>query len=198
MDKTKLKSLLASVNTSLKEAMQKLDETAEKILFVIDEADKLLGTITDGDIRRGLINGINFNACIEKIMNRNYIALTFNTPQLEENAKLLMHEKKIEQIPILDEYGRIFDVILWTDLLRRKKKKMPFLLKQCPVVIMAGGKGKRLDPITRILPKPLFPIGNKPVIELIMEKFYKHGFQPVYSDFYHIGTDQLKKVLYNI
>lgn len=176
MEKTKLKPLLIHADTTIKQAMQRLNETAEKILFVINDKNKLLGTVTDGDIRRGLVNGCGFSDIIEKIMHKNFISLPGNLLEKDESAKKLMLEKKIEQLPIVDDMGIILDVILWTDMLGDKpvvkqKKSYPN-----HVVIMAGGRGTRLDPFTRILPKPLIPIGAKPIIELIMERFYKHGF----------------------
>ncbi len=177
MDRTKLKSLLVSSNQTIKRAMQKLDETAEKILFVVDENDKLLGTVTDGDIRRGLINGSRFDDSLEKVMHKDFTAVTLDQPDLKENIKRLIAENKFEQIPVLDHMGIIRDVVLWTDILGYKETVKTQEIKPNQVVIMAGGKGTRLDPFTKILPKPLIPIGNKTVIELIMDRFCKYGFR---------------------
>ncbi|OGL46807.1 MAG: hypothetical protein A2W05_05400 [Candidatus Schekmanbacteria bacterium RBG_16_38_10] len=176
MDKTKLRSLLISPDTTLKMAMQKLNETAEKILFVTDDNRRLLGTITDGDIRRGIISSVEFNDYVEKIMRKSFSSVLFNQVDKEEAIKYLMAEKKIEQIPVLDDEGIIIDVVLWTDIIRGQKPSEKKQDQSNSVVIMAGGKGTRLDPFTKILPKPLIPIGNKPVIELIMDSFYKYGF----------------------
>ena len=176
MDELKLKSLLISGERTMKEVMHKLDETAEKILFVVDENDKLLGTVTDGDIRRGLINGSRFDESIERIMHRDFTSITLDQPDLKENIKKLMIENKFEQIPVLDHTGIIRDVVLWTDILGDKNIPKKYERKTNQVVVMAGGKGARLDPFTKILPKPLIPIGDKTVIELIMEQFYKYGF----------------------
>lgn len=176
MNKSELISLLISPDMSLKQAMQKLGETQQKILFVIDEAKKLLGTVNDGDIRRGLINGRGFNDRIENIMHRNFISVPFDISEKVEYAKRLMIENKIEQIPILDERGSIINVVLWTDIIGDIRQPEQQQIHSNKVVIMAGGKGTRLDPFTKILPKPLIPIGNKPVIEIIMERFYRYGF----------------------
>ena len=176
MEKTKLRSLLISTHQTIKRAMQELNETSEKILFVVDENDKLLGTVTDGDIRRGLINGSRFDDNLEKVMHKDFTAVTLDQSELKENIKRLMVENKFEQIPVLDHMGIIRDVVLWTDILGDKEKLKTHDIKPNQVVIMAGGKGTRLDPFTKILPKPLIPIGNKTVIELIMERFYKYGF----------------------
>jgi len=172
----KLKSLLIFPGTTIKQAMQKLDQTAEKILFVVDDNDRLLGTVTDGDIRRGLINGSRFDENIEKILHKDFTAVTLDQLDLKENIKRLMVEKKFEQIPVLDHMGIVRDVVLWTDILGDKEKSKTHEIKSNQVVIMAGGKGTRLDPFTKILPKPLIPIGDKTIIELIMERFYKCGF----------------------
>ncbi len=182
MDKIKLKSLLVPPDTTIKKAMQRLSETSERILFVVGEREALLGTVTDGDIRTGLINGLKFSDIIDLVMNRQFTAVKEGTPDLRQYVKALMVENKIEQIPVIDNDNIIVDVLLWIDILGKGKGVKPKKVFENPVVVMTGGKGTRMDPFTRILPKPLIPIGNKPVIELIMESFYKFGFHRfVYS-----------------
>lgn len=177
MDKAKIKSLLIYENATVKQAMQKLNETAQKILFVTDERNRLLGTVTDGDIRRAIIRGSGFTDGIDAIMNRKYAFLRWKPASLVEEAKELMVAREIEQLPILDEEGVVVDVILWTDILDRKPNLVPMQSHTNYVVIMAGGKGTRMDPFTRIFPKPLIPIGEKTIIEVIMDRFHKSGFQ---------------------
>lgn len=176
MDYSKLQSLFITVDMTIKEAMHKLNETADKILFVRDESGRLMGTITDGDIRRAIINGLGFNEIVEQVMSHDCIVLKAGASRIADAAKDLMIAHNVEQIPVLDEQGMIVDVILWTDVLGEKKVTTPRQMHPHKVVIMAGGKGTRLDPFTRILPKPLIPLGDKPVIELIMEMFYRCGF----------------------
>ncbi len=176
MDKAKLQRLLVPIEISLKKAMQKLNETGKKILFVTDGEYRLLGTLTDGDIRKGILKGVNFGDDIGVVVKRKFTSLTCSEiHHNKEHAKKLMIGKKIEQIPILNDSGVIVDVIIWTDLFQAEGSKKQ-IKSPNRVVIMAGGKGSRLDPFTKILPKPLIPIGDKPVIELIMESFNNYGF----------------------
>lgn len=176
MDQTKLMSMLIPKDLTIKQAMQKLNDTAERVLFVVDKKNMLLGTITDGDIRRALINGCKFTEHIQNIMRKNCISVYVDTPDVDPHIKKLMIGNKIEQIPIIDKDGLIIDIVLWTDILQGKRPLDEKKFYDNQVVIMAGGKGLRLDPFTKILPKPLIPIGNRPIIEHIMEKFYKYGF----------------------
>lgn len=175
MDKSKLSSLLISPDATIKQAMQKLNENGEKILFVSADSGRLLATVTDGDIRRGIVNGIQFIDRIEQIMHKKFISIKHNTPNIENHARKIMLETMIQYIPVVDDNGAILDAIQWTDILG-ERYIFPTKQSENHVVIMAGGKGTRLDPFTRILPKPLIPIGEKPIIELIMENFYQQGF----------------------
>jgi len=176
MEREELKALLVGVDMTIKQAVQRLDETGKKILFVTAEDDVLTGTVTDGDIRRGLIEGLDFSDRIEKVMSRSFTAVYSDEAALSEKVRRLMIEKRIGQIPLTDREGRIVDVVLWADVMEGSGFREPRESLPNHVVIMAGGKGTRLDPFTRVLPKPLIPIGNRPVIELIMERFYQSGF----------------------
>ena len=175
MKKEKLQTLLISYSTTVKKTMELLSETAFQILFVVDADKKLIGTVTDGDIRRALLKGFNFTDEIGPLMFKDFIWLPVDEDNRSGKAKQLMLEHLIEQIPVLDAKGRITDLILWTDFVD-VKHPVDVSMKSNPVVVMAGGKGTRLDPFTRIFPKPLIPVGNKPVVEHIMEKFFRFGF----------------------
>jgi UTP-glucose-1-phosphate uridylyltransferase len=178
VDKTKLKSLLISPETSIKQAIHRLNETADKILFVSDEMSRVLGTVSDGDIRRGIIAGLQMTSPVGAIMNKEFISLKSGFPDIQKQAMRLMKQHVIEQVPVLSEDGMIMDVLLWIDFLdgeKRPREKTEIMLNN-PVVIMAGGKGSRLDPFTKILPKPLIPLGDKPIIEHIMDHYFENGF----------------------
>ncbi|MDP8263019.1 MAG: sugar phosphate nucleotidyltransferase [Candidatus Ancaeobacter aquaticus] len=177
MKKNKLDRLLVSANITLKQAMKMLTETAEKILFVTNRNFKLIGTLTDGDIRRGIIKGVKFQDSIENIMQKKFTSVRSNMQNIEQKVKEMMVKNKCEQIPVLNGAGKIVDVYFWTEFLENKTHIVTNSFLDNEVVIMAGGKGVRLDPFTRVFPKPLIPIGNKPVIEHIMEKFYTCGFR---------------------
>lgn len=127
MDKAKLRSLLTTTDTTIKEAMKKLNDTAGgvggKILFVVNEAEKLLGTVTDGDIRRGIIKEYGFSDRIKGLTKWEFFFVSSNVPNKEYYAKRVMIENKIEQIPILDTKDTIVDVVMWTDILEHKERK---------------------------------------------------------------------------
>ena len=178
MEQTKLKSLLIAPFNTVKEAIQRLNDTGVKILFITDDQERLLGTLTDGDIRRGIFAGAALTIAVESVMRKKFHFLTSETPDLAQKARHMMQQHMIEQVPVVNANGVIVDVLLWLDFLDGGK---PSVTKKAvaldnPVVIMAGGKGTRLDPFTKILPKPLIPLGDKPIIENIMDRFYNNGF----------------------
>jgi dTDP-glucose pyrophosphorylase len=178
MEKDLLNSLFISPQSTVKDAIQRLNETGRKILFITDGQGRLLGTLSDGDIRRGIIAGFVLTASVDTVMRKNFISLLAETSDLSEAARRLMQQHMIEQVPVLNDRGVVIDVKLWIDYLGEDKPKTAPNVKPRanPVVIMAGGKGTRLDPFTKILPKPLIPLGDKPIIENIMDRFFDNGF----------------------
>jgi dTDP-glucose pyrophosphorylase/predicted transcriptional regulator len=173
MEKKKMQSILISSKMTIKEAMQKLDDTAERILFVVESGNRLVGTVTDGDIRRGIIHGLAFRDDVGRLMHKDFAKVAGDIQNLMQHVKEIMVKDRLEQIPVVDKNGAIEDVVSWTDVLGERPSARRHANR---VVIMAGGKGLRLDPFTKILPKPLIPIGDKTVIELIMENFFRRGF----------------------
>lgn len=173
----KVKKLLINPEAKIKDAMKQMDMTAEKLLIVVDAENRFLGTLSDGDIRRHILNHGNRRLNIEKSYNRNPIFL--REGEGEKKARRLMLENKILAIPVINSHKEILDLMIWNVIFNGRSIEYN-KITGIPVVIMAGGKGKRLDPVTRILPKPLIPIGDKPILEIIMDKFSQFGI----SDFY--------------
>lgn len=179
------KKILISENKTIIEALRLLDEIAEKVLFVVDSNSKLLGALTDGDIRRYLLSGQSMENDISTIYNRNPKYLTLKECT-DENIKEIFLKNKIEAIPIIDDRQCVINILTWDRVFSEKNKtKLKKRRMNIPVIIMAGGKGTRLDPFTKILPKPLIPIGDKPIIEVIMDKFHAFGMTDFYVTLNH-------------
>ncbi len=176
MDAQKVKSLAIGPDATIKEAMQGINGSGEKILFVTDERGGLMGVVTDGDIRRGIINGLDLSSPLKKVMRPDFICLSRGDIDIKKRAKALMKKHHIEYVPVLNRNRELVDIISWIDCLNGNGRQPKETLKH-PVVIMAGGMGTRLDPFTRILPKPLIPYGSKPIIEHIMDGLNEWGFE---------------------
>ncbi len=172
----KLKHTLVGCGMTIKEALKRMDEAGEKTLFVTDEENKLLGSVTDGDIRRWILKGATLEKGVTCVMNKNPHYL--QNGYAKEEAKDLMLSKAIGCLPIVDAHKRVISAIWWLDFFEKKINKQKSI--DASVVIMAGGEGKRLSPFTNILPKSLIPIGDKPVIEVIMERFAEYGCKDFY------------------
>lgn len=160
------RSVLIDENSTLTLAMEMLDKTSKKVLFV-ERDGKLAAALTDGDIRRWILKKGSLDAKVSDVANYNPI---FLYEEESFKAKAVMREKLIEAIPIVDKYKVIKAIKLLLDEHEQFKKELSI-----PVVIMAGGLGTRLYPYTKILPKPLIPVGEKPIVEHIINRFNQHG-----------------------
>jgi len=172
----RLKKILIKPGHTIKQALKQMDILGEKTLFVADDHGKLLGAVTDGDIRRWILKGKSLEESISGSMNSNPKILKKNYEQ--DEAKKIMVELTLECLPVVDDDNKIISAIWWVDLFSEKPKKLKEL--KIPVVIMAGGEGARLSPFTKILPKPLMPIGDKPIIEIIIDRFMDYGCDNFY------------------
>lgn len=152
-------------------ALKVIDKNFAKIALVVDSERRLLGTLTDGDIRRGLLQGKTLDTTAEDLMNRSFRFV--RTGHDEAEALEMMRREAIFQIPVLDLDGKVVDLILLKEVLS------PAIITN-PVVIMAGGKGTRLRPYTETCPKPMLPVNGKPILEILLEQFISSGFKNFY------------------
>ena len=180
-----LEPFLIDPDSSVINGMKQIDHNKEKVLFVVDKSNKLIGSITDGDIRRWILAGESLNAPIEKICNRNPISI--KSEQNASYAKELMLEYKIECVPVINYEKRVEKLIFWNDAFRDENFKIEKTILKLPVVIMAGGAGNRMKPFTQILPKPLIPVGDKTIIEHIIDKFVEYQINVFYITLNHKG-----------
>lgn len=168
-------TLIIPNNRSIKEAIYQIDVTSKKILIVANEDNKVLGVITDGDIRRWILRNGNLSNRVSQIMNTNPILVRVGE---EASAFDIMKAKFIDAIPVVDQEKRVVSIVFWNDELNGKLNRNGEV--NIPVVIMAGGRGDRLYPFTKILPKPLVPIGDTPIVERIINRFLKFGAKDFY------------------
>ena len=150
--------LLVHQGETLKMAMQQLDETSEKNLYVVDESCTLIGAISDGDIRRALLKGIGLEDVITVVMNKTPKFVYRTEPRKSKKIRQMMLEYDIAALPILDADRKIVEVVYWVDVFDSQRAS-EYGKKSNKVFVVAGGVGSRLEPFTKILPKPLVPIG---------------------------------------
>lgn len=162
-----IQNIKLNINSTIKEALQIIDSGAMQIALVVDKYDKLLGTLTDGDIRRGLLKGLDLNSKIDSIVFKNPTVAKISDTK-EEILKLAL-AKKLHQIPIVDENGKILGIQEIEELIKPKNKTNR-------VVLMVGGLGTRLRPLTENTPKPMLEVGKKPILQTIVEKFAEYGY----------------------
>ncbi|KMY29186.1 alcohol dehydrogenase [Lysinibacillus xylanilyticus] len=157
---------LVTPNQTLLDTMKIIDDSSLQFAVVVDEEQRLLGTVTDGDIRRGILRGEGLEVPINTIMNPDPISAKIG--QKAYKYKQLMKAKMLRHLPIVDESSRIIN-ILFAD-------SMEAPLNKNTVVLMLGGLGTRLRPLTNDIPKPMLKIGNKPILETIIEGFKQYGY----------------------
>ncbi len=165
-------------NATIAEAIRNLDKIAIKIVLVANEVGVLEGTVSDGDIRRGLLKGLDMNSPLTSIINHD--ALVVPPEMGRELVMQLMLANKIQQIPVVDQQHKIVGLHLWDELTTPPTR--PNLM-----VIMAGGSGKRLLPHTENCPKPLLPVAGKPMLEHIIERSKLEGFNHFVIAIHYLG-----------
>ena len=165
-----------SPSTTLLNALKTMDGRKVKTLFVFED-NHFVGLLTIGDIQRAIIKNVSLTDAVSRILDKEKIY--GHTNEDDSTIKEAMRGLRAEVMPILDESGEMVDVWFWDDIFNSSepdnRKKIDL-----PVVIMAGGKGTRLKPITNVIPKPLVPVGDKTILEVIMDQFESIGCHKFY------------------
>ena len=169
-----LENYFVKENFTLKEVLKKLDETGMGIVCVVDEQKRLLGIATDGDVRRAIYNLTNLDENIMKIANKNPI--TVNIKEYESKIYENKIDKNIRHLIIIDDENHVIKIEF------SEYKKVSSAVKRInnPVVLMVGGLGNRLRPLTEEVPKPMLKVSDKPILEIILNQFKKYGFYKFY------------------
>jgi len=175
-----VKDVLVSPQSSIRETMACIDRNGKGIALVVDEKRHLLGTVTDGDIRRAILRAVNLDEPVEKVMNHQPLVAALGLPR-EELLRLMDEGKKtfaVNQLPIVDDKGHVIDLIVRTDLIG--KGRLPVT-----AVIMAGGRGTRLRPLTDEIPKPMLLVDGRPIMERIIEGLRQAGIHRIFVTTYY-------------
>lgn len=178
MPDTLWRKAILTPNATIEQAILNLDQVAIKIVLIVNENNELVGTISDGDIRRGLLKGLDLNSQITNIIHRNALVVP---PEIGRDMVMqLMVANKIQQIPVVDEHQHIVGLHLWDEITTQPKRDNL-------MVIMAGGMGTRLRPHTENCPKPLLPVAGKPMLEHIIERAKLEGFSHFVLAVHYLG-----------
>lgn len=160
------REIIVNETQTLLETMRLIDETSMQFAVVVDDNNRLLGTVTDGDIRRGILRGEGLEVPITSVMNVKPTTAKYGATLAK--YKQLMKSKKLKQLPIVNDQNQVVDVLFLDELQLSQNKNQ--------VVLMLGGLGTRLRPLTNDIPKPMLKVGNKPIVETIVEGFKQYGY----------------------
>lgn len=178
IDKFSWKKTILSIGSTIKDAIKSLTDSGLRIILVVDSENKFVGTISDGDIRKALLEGLTLDSPINGIINRK--AITVSSISDNKNAYKLMTSHKILQVPVVDNNNIIQGMFFWDEISSPPSLDNIF-------VIMAGGQGMRLRPITEKCPKPLIEVAGKPIIQHIIERARSEGFHKFYISINYLG-----------
>lgn len=173
---SKIRNKIINVNDTIISALRKMDGHRTKLVFVFD-GDKFESILTIGDIQRAIIRHSTLTDPVSTILDRDKIYAS--DKESIEHIKEVMMAELIDCMPVLNDNGEIVDVLFWHDVFAEPVAKQREKI-ELPVVIMAGGKGTRLKPITNVIPKPLIPVGDKTILEEIMDQFEGIGTKKFY------------------
>jgi len=177
-DHKKWEETILTKNVTIADVLKNLNKSGLRISLIVNDKKEFQGTISDGDIRRALINGKDQKTSIEEIINKNALIVT---PEINPEIVLqLMVKNKVQQIPVVNENQKITGLYLWDEVISQKKISNV-------MVIMAGGKGSRLGQYTKNCPKPLLPVNGKPMLEKIIERAKSQGFENFLISINYLG-----------
>jgi dTDP-glucose pyrophosphorylase/predicted transcriptional regulator len=172
------KQILVAPSDSIFSTLEVIDRSALQIALVVDEKGHLLGTVTDGDVRRGILSGLSLDSAVAEIMNKNF---SFShVEDVRQKVLAIMSNKSLHQLPIIDHNGCLVGIHTIDSL-------MASTTRDNIVFLMAGGLGRRLKPLTENCPKPLLRVGGKPILESIIESFTEQGFKNFYISINYKG-----------
>lgn len=163
-------------STTVLQSLKKMDEAKVKMLFVFED-ERFLSILTIGDIQRAIIKQVDLNTLVSTIIDTNKAFARIDEPKEQVREKMLSFRS--ECMPVVNEEGNLVDVYLWNEMFKHSEPDRREKI-DLPVVIMAGGKGTRLKPITNVIPKPLVPVGDKTILEVIMDQFESIGCKKFY------------------
>lgn len=181
------RNAVISPQDSILKTIRVINESVLQIALVVTKDQRLLGTVTDGDIRRAILKNISLESSIQNIMN-----IHPTTSKVGESSKTvlsLMRMKKLKHLPVIDDNGKLFDLLTLDEVLQRGEHNNP-------VILMAGGLGTRLRPLTEHIPKPLLKVGNKSILETILESFIDYNFRNFYISV-NYKSEMIKQVFGN-
>jgi dTDP-glucose pyrophosphorylase len=179
IDNALWRKTLLSPDASIRDAIELLIDSSLRIALITDSSGRLVGTITDGDIRRGLLKGLSISSQIAEIVNTKPIVVPQSFSR--ESVLKIMSANKIYQVPVIDDDSKLVGLHLWDEI------QTPSFRKNA-IVIMAGGRGTRLLPKTANTPKPMLPIGGKPILEHIISRAKSQGFTHFYLAIHYLGN----------
>jgi dTDP-glucose pyrophosphorylase len=173
-----LRKATLPLSATIQDAIRSLNDSAMQIALIVDGDQRLLGIVTDGDIRRGLLAGLTLASPIEPILQRKALVVS---PQLSRDLVLqLMRKNKVHQLPVVDDGGRVVALHQWDSMIAAA-------LRTNVMAIMAGGQGTRMRPHTEACPKPLLPVGGRPILEHIIQRASAEGFRTFVIAVHYLG-----------
>ena len=188
-----LNLFLIDEKSTIKNAIIKIRKNGARTLVVVNDRKKLLGTISEGDIQKSILKNFNINSNISNIYNKKPKKINLKKFDKKKIKEVFLNEQ-YGVLPIVDDSDIVKKIITWDDIFNSGKNSLKF--KNVDAIIMAGGKGERLKPLTEILPKPLIPINNKPMLEHIIESLKYFNFNKFYLILNH-QADLIKSYFLN-